>query len=278
MLKKEKMTAAAAIMTAMIVATGAVGLRSQKISDKAAAEAANHTTVLEEAIIKARIEILDMETKKQEFDKRAEAAIAALPTPTPTPEPTPEPTPTQETKQVASSGTTKASRGTTSKSNSKSSKSSNSTASSSSSTGSSSTKSSSLAKGSGSYQGSGSADAVVELALQCKGAKYAWGGESPTSGFDCSGFVKYVYETAAGISLPHSASGQAHYGVAVSYDELKPGDLVFFETYSSGISHVGIYIGNNQFIHAANSKSGVKITTLGSSGYEKYKGAVRLLQ
>lgn len=261
MLKKEKMTAAAAVITAMILSTGAVGVRAQKISAKAALVAANHTTVLEEALIEARIEILDIDTKKQEFDKRAEAAIAALPTPTP--EPTPEPTPTQAPKQVASSSETKASRGTTTKSSSSSN--------------SSSTTSSSSAKGSGSYIGSGSAEAVVELALQYNGAAYVWGGESP-KGFDCSGFVKYVYATAAGVSLPHSATTQANYGVAVDKSELQPGDLVFFETYTAGISHVGIYIGNNQFIHAANSRSGVKITSLGSSGYEKYKGAVRLLQ
>lgn len=245
--KKERLTVASAVLAAMIVTTGSVGVREQKLSAKAAAEAANHTTVLEEAIIEARIEILDMDTKKQEFDKRAEAAIAALPTPTP------EPTPTQAPKQVASSGNTKASRGTTAASNS------------------------SVAKGSGSYLGSGGSSAVVELAMQYNGAAYVWGGESP-SGFDCSGFVKYIYATAAGVSLPHSAKAQAKYGVVVSKDELQPGDLVFFETYTSGISHVGIYIGNNQFIHAANSRSGVKITSLGSSGYEKYKGAVRLLQ
>jgi cell wall-associated NlpC family hydrolase len=255
MLKKEKLTAAAAVLTAMIVATGAVGVRAQKLSAKAASEAANHTTVLEDALTEARIEILDMDKKKQEFDKRAEAAIAALPTPTPTPEPTP----TQAPKQVASSGATKSSRGTTAKTSSRSS------------------TSVSLAKGSGNYLGSGSAGTVVELALQYNGAAYVWGGESP-DGFDCSGFVKYIYATAAGISLPHSASAQARYGVAVTKDELQPGDLVFFETYTSGISHVGIYIGNNQFIHAANSRSGVRITALGSGGYEKYKGAVRLLR
>lgn len=267
MLKKEKMTAAAAVMTAMILATGAVGVRTQKISAKAAAKAANHTTVLEETLIEARIQILDMDTKKQEFDKRAEVAIAALPTPTP--EPTPEPTPTQAPKQVASSSETKASRGTTTRSSS--------STSSSSTTNSSSSASSSSAKGSGSYLGSGGAEAVVELALQYNGAAYVWGGESP-NGFDCSGFVKYIYATAAGVSLPHSATTQANYGVAVDKSELRPGDLVFFETYTAGISHVGIYIGNNQFIHAANSRSGVKITSLGSGGYEKYKGAVRLLQ
>ena len=270
MYNKQKLTAAAAVLTALMVATGSIGVRAQKLSAKAAAEAANHTTVLEEALIETRIKILDMDTKKQEFDKRAEVAIAALPTPTPTPEPTPEPTPTQ----VASNGTTKTSRGTSKASSSKpsSSSSSSSTAASSST----STASSSV-KGSGSYSGSGDASAVVELALQYNGASYVWGGESP-SGFDCSGFVKYVYATAAGISLPHSAKSQAQHGVAVSKDELQPGDLVFFETYTSGISHVGIYIGNNQFIHAANSRTGVKITALGSSGYEKYKGAVRLLQ
>ncbi len=252
MFKNEKMTAAAAVLTALIVASGTIGVRAQKISAKAAAEAANHTTVLEEALIETRTKILDMDTKKQEFDKRAEAAIAALPTPTPTPEPTP----TQAPKQVASSGTTKSSRGSSSSSSS---------------------STSSAAKGSGSYAGSGSTSAVVELALQYKGSAYVWGGESP-SGFDCSGFVKYIYATAAGISLPHSATSQAKYGVAVSKDELQPGDLVFFETYTAGISHVGIYIGSNQFIHAANSRTGVVISSLGSSGYQKYKGAVRLLQ
>lgn len=102
------------------------------------------------------------------------------------------------------------------------------------------------------------------IAIRAKmylGDPYAWGGTSP-SGFDCSGFTQYVF-AQYGISLPHSAAGQTNDGFYVPETQLKPGDLVFFSTYTSGISHVGIYIGNDQFISAAGSH--IKIDSLSES-------------
>ncbi|MFI2855705.1 NlpC/P60 family protein [Paenibacillus sp. JSM ZJ436] len=116
---------------------------------------------------------------------------------------------------------------------------------------------------------------VISVAKQYSGTKYVWGGTSP-SGFDCSGFVQYVF-AKQGISLPHSSLGMhKNVGTPVAKSDLQPGDLVFFITNKVSTSHVGIYIGNNQFISAASS--GVKVDSLGSSYWgPKYNGANRIL-
>ncbi len=122
---------------------------------------------------------------------------------------------------------------------------------------------------------SSSSSSIVSVAEQYLGVPYVWGGTSP-SGFDCSGFVQYVFRQC-GYSISRVASAQYSNGTYVSYANLQPGDLVFFErTYStSGISHVGIYIGGGQFIHAASS--GVKISSLSESYYSsRYYGACRI--
>ena len=97
---------------------------------------------------------------------------------------------------------------------------------------------------------------VVGIAMQYLGVPYVWGGSSP-AGFDCSGFVMYVY-AQVGVSLPHNAAMQYSYGVAVAHDQLEAGDLVFFH----GLGHMGIYIGGDQFIHAPHTGDVVKISTL----------------
>jgi len=107
---------------------------------------------------------------------------------------------------------------------------------------------------------------IVEYAKKFLGVKYVWGGTSP-SGFDCSGLVQYVYRQF-GIKLNRVAADQAKQGTTVSRSQLKPGDLVFFNTDSdSTIDHVGIYIGNNQFIHASMGRGKVLIDPLNSGYY-----------
>ena len=118
---------------------------------------------------------------------------------------------------------------------------------------------------------------VVEYAKQYLGCKYVAGGASPESGFDCSGFTSYVYKHF-GVTLSRSSKGQINNGVAVEKSNLQPGDIVVFNNSSNtSIGHVGIYIGGNSFIHAANPKEGVVITSLSSSYYQKrYVGARRV--
>lgn len=115
---------------------------------------------------------------------------------------------------------------------------------------------------------------LVGIANQYRGVPYVFGGNTP-SGFDCSGFTRYVY-SAVGIELPRMADEQYGIGDYVSMSNLQPGDLVFFSTYAPGVSHVGIYIGDNQFINASND--GVSVASL-NSGYwaARYVGAKRVI-
>lgn len=120
--------------------------------------------------------------------------------------------------------------------------------------------------------------AVVEYAKQYLGYKYKSGGASPSKGFDCSGFTTYVYKHF-GITLNRTSKDQIKNGVAVEKSNLQPGDLVIFNNdANTKIGHVGIYIGEGNFIHASNPKGGVKITTLLSGYYaQRYVGARRVI-
>jgi len=118
---------------------------------------------------------------------------------------------------------------------------------------------------------------VVEYALQFEGYSYVYGTNGPNT-FDCSGFVQYVYKHF-GYSLSRSSSTQANDGVYVSKSDLEPGDvLIFRDTSNSRIGHVGLYIGGGEFIHASNSRTGVIISSLDTSAYQKrYVCARRIL-
>ena len=117
----------------------------------------------------------------------------------------------------------------------------------------------------------GSYGGVVGIAMQYLGIPYRWGGASPSTGFDCSGFVMYVY-AQVGVSLPHNAAMQYGYGSPVSRANLQPGDLVFFNS----LGHNGIYIGGNQFIHSPHTGDVVKISTLAGWYDSTWYGARRL--
>jgi cell wall-associated NlpC family hydrolase len=112
---------------------------------------------------------------------------------------------------------------------------------------------------------------VVGIAMRYLGVPYVWGGASP-SGFDCSGFVMYVY-AQVGVSLPHYTGAQWNVGVPVARGDLQPGDLVFFD----GLGHVGIYIGGNQFIHAPHTGTVVQISSMTGWYASTYVGARRIL-
>lgn len=117
---------------------------------------------------------------------------------------------------------------------------------------------------------------VVDYAKTLLGKDYVYGGVGPNS-FDCSGFTQYVYKKF-GINLSHSASAQANIGTTVSKSDLQLGDMVFFSQGGSSIGHVGIFVGNNSFIHAANPQKGVVITSLADGYYtSNYKTAKRVL-
>ena len=117
--------------------------------------------------------------------------------------------------------------------------------------------------------GTGHPEAAT-IAARYLGVPYRWGGASP-SGFDCSGLVMYVY-AQLGISLPHYTVAQYRMGVAVSRSQLQPGDLVFFD----GLGHVGIYIGQNQFIHAPHTGDVVKVSSITGWYVRTYVGARRI--
>jgi cell wall-associated NlpC family hydrolase len=91
---------------------------------------------------------------------------------------------------------------------------------------------------------------TIGRAIDLVGIRYKRGGLSPETGFDCSGFVSHVFHEGVGLVLPHSAKAMSRSGDAVRKNELQPGDLVFFNTMRRAFSHVGIYLGENRFIHA----------------------------
>ena len=116
----------------------------------------------------------------------------------------------------------------------------------------------------------GIGEKLVSRGMDLRGVRYSWGGESP-SGFDCSGFVYYLLHDQFGMkNLPRRASEQYYQmGAAVDKEDLRPGDLVFFTTYKKGPSHVGVYIGDGNFVHASSAGGKVQVNSLSESYYKR---------
>ncbi|HEY7987323.1 MAG TPA: C40 family peptidase [Methylophilaceae bacterium] len=126
-------------------------------------------------------------------------------------------------------------------------------------------------------QASATVQEVMMSALALTGTPYKFGGTSPDTGFDCSGFVRYVFQQAANLTLPHGARALSQIGKVIPVDQLQPGDLVFYNTLKSSFSHVGIYIGDNRFIHAPSAGGGVHIVNMQDEYWVKrFNGARRI--
>jgi cell wall-associated NlpC family hydrolase len=124
-------------------------------------------------------------------------------------------------------------------------------------------------------------DTLIGLAMQLRNVRYVRGGRDPSTGFDCSGFVRYVFERAIGLQLPTNSASQYLIGRIVKRNDMQPGDLVFFRTaggrHGQGrVSHVGIYISDGHFIHSPRRGESVRVDSLGDSYWAKrFAGARR---
>ena len=122
------------------------------------------------------------------------------------------------------------------------------------------------------------ASSVALQALAYLGTPYRVGGLSPQTGFDCSGLVAYAYRQGAGVALPRNTFELSHLGQPVDRSALRPGDLVFYNTQQREYSHVGIYLGENRFIHAPSSGGDVRVESLRADYWaRRYNGARRVI-
>jgi cell wall-associated NlpC family hydrolase len=118
---------------------------------------------------------------------------------------------------------------------------------------------------------------IIDQALGLIGIRYRRSGDKPQAGFDCSGFVGYVFREGVGMILPRASREISKAGMPVSKDELEPGDLVFFNTMRHAFSHVGIYLGDHRFVHAPRTGESVRIDDLqGRYWAKRYNGARRM--
>lgn len=123
----------------------------------------------------------------------------------------------------------------------------------------------------------GGTESLIDNAMQLIGVRYRWGGNTPQSGLDCSGFVRYVFNDTFGFLLPRKSSQMSKVGLVVGKEELRPGDLVFFNTMRHAFSHVGIYVGDNKFIHAPSKGKSIRVDDMTKVYWEKrYNGARRM--
>ncbi len=106
---------------------------------------------------------------------------------------------------------------------------------------------------------------------------YQYGGKSRTNGFDCSGFVQYVFRNSLGLQLPRTSAEMSRAGTPLGQDQLKPGDLVFFNTAHSPYSHVGIFVGENRFVHSPRSGKAIMMSSMNDKYWRtRYNGARRI--
>jgi cell wall-associated NlpC family hydrolase len=132
--------------------------------------------------------------------------------------------------------------------------------------------------GHSSYPADSDMNDLTEYALSLSGTPYKYGGTSPDTGFDCSGFVGHVFKKSLGKSLPRSSEDISRVGVAQKSTHLRPGDLVFYNTLKKTYSHVGIYLGEGQFIHSPSSGKSVSIVNMNEPYWRKrYNGARRIM-
>ena len=111
--------------------------------------------------------------------------------------------------------------------------------------------------------------ALMAQAHQALGVRYKYGGNSPGEGFDCSGLTSYIYKNGNGISLPRTAAEQSRASRTINFEQMRPGDLIFFRTSGSAVNHVGIYVGRGEFIHAASGGGKVSIDTLSKTYWQQ---------
>lgn len=124
-----------------------------------------------------------------------------------------------------------------------------------------------------------SAQDLVLKGLELVGLSYRRGGTNPDVGLDCSGFVQVVFKDGIGKLLPRTAREQSQVGDVIDRKELKPGDLVFFNTMRRAFSHVGIYLGDNRFVHAPRAGSEIRVEDMSKSYWvARYNGARRVLE
>ncbi len=116
------------------------------------------------------------------------------------------------------------------------------------------------------------------VALASLGIDYRWGGRSPTSGFDCSGLVSHVYRDAFGLEIPAHTTAQSRLGIPVDLAQIETGDLVFYNTLGQPNTHVGIYIGDERFIHAPRTGAAVRIENMRNRYWtSRFSGARRIV-
>ena len=120
---------------------------------------------------------------------------------------------------------------------------------------------------------------VILQGLKLVGVRYRLGGNNEDQGLDCSGFVRLVFKDSIGASLPRTAKEMSEVGQQIDVSQLKPGDLVFFNTMRRAFSHVGIYLGDNHFMHAPRTGAEVRVESMDSSYWvQRYNGARRVTE